>query len=83
LQPSSLKTVEVPFPKPATDEVVIKISCASLNHRDLFARQGLYRGASANVPIMADGVGIVVASGAEELSKQWLGKRVLLAPARG
>ncbi|RVX70819.1 hypothetical protein B0A52_05470 [Exophiala mesophila] len=78
-----LQTIEVPFPKPAPEEVVVKISCASLNHRDLFARQGLYRGAAAGVPIMADGVGVVVAGGSEEIQKQWQGKRVLLAPARG
>ncbi|EXJ68028.1 uncharacterized protein A1O5_08643 [Cladophialophora psammophila CBS 110553] len=78
-----LKITEVPFPKPHADEVVVKVSCASLNHRDLFARQKLYRGASPGVPIMADAVGVVVLAASEENKKQWLGKRVLLAPARG
>ncbi|OQU97837.1 Thiolase, domain-containing protein [Cladophialophora immunda] len=78
-----LETVDVPFPKPLPGEVVVRISCASLNHRDLFARQRLYRGATPGVPIMADAVGVVVSAAAEEIKKQWLGKRVLLAPARG
>ncbi|OBT58866.1 hypothetical protein VE04_00921 [Pseudogymnoascus sp. 24MN13] len=78
-----LKTITVPLPTPGPNEVVVRILCAALNHRDLFARQKLYRGAAGNIPILADGCGIVVSAGSSDNEKKWPGKRVLIAPARG
>ncbi|KFZ09993.1 hypothetical protein V501_05379 [Pseudogymnoascus sp. VKM F-4519 (FW-2642)] len=78
-----LKTITVPLPTPGLNEVVVRILCAALNHRDLFARQKLYRGAAGNIPILADGCGIVVSAGSSDNEKKWQGKRVLIAPARG
>ncbi|KAG0645309.1 putative zinc-type alcohol dehydrogenase [Hyphodiscus hymeniophilus] len=54
--------------------------CAALNRRDMFAR--LYPGAAGNVPILADGVGVVTDCGSSA-DKSWVGKRVILTPARG
>ena len=78
-----LKIVEVPRPSPEEDQVVVKMLCAALNRRDMFARQRLYPGAAGNVPILADGVGVVMQCGSEVPEKEWLGKRVILTPARG
>jgi NADPH:quinone reductase-like Zn-dependent oxidoreductase len=75
--------VEVPRPSPEEGQVVVKMLCAALNRRDLFARQRLYPGAAGNVPILADGVGVVTQCGSEVSEKKWLGKRVILTPARG
>lgn len=83
LTPSRLKTITVSLPTPGPDEVVVRTLCAALNHRDLFARQKLYRGAAGNIPVLADGCGIVVSAGSPENEKRWQGQRVLIAPARG
>ncbi|KAI5785076.1 hypothetical protein DFH27DRAFT_487678 [Peziza echinospora] len=78
-----LKTIDLPIPTPSPTEVVIKILAAALNHKDLFIRQHLYPGTAFNIPLLGDGVGIVVAAGTPELESQWKGKRVILAPGRG
>jgi NADPH:quinone reductase-like Zn-dependent oxidoreductase len=75
--------VEVPRPTPGEDQIVVKMLCAALNRRDMFARQRLYPGAAGNVPILADGMGVVTECGSGVDGKKWLGKRVILAPARG
>jgi hypothetical protein len=51
-----LKIIEVPRPNPENAQVVVKMLCAALNRRDMFAWQRLYPGAAGNVPILADGV---------------------------
>ena len=63
--------------------MVIKILAAALNHRDLFCRQHLYPGVDFNIPLLGDGVGIVVAAGTPALETKWKGKRVILVPGRG
>jgi NADPH:quinone reductase-like Zn-dependent oxidoreductase len=78
-----LKIVEVTRPSAEADQVVVKMLCAALNRRDMFARQRLYPGAAGNVPILADGVGVVTECGSGVEEKKWLGKRVILTPARG
>lgn len=70
-----LDIITQPEQAPKDDEVVIKISAAALNHRDLFLRQHLYPGTTFGVPLLADGAGVVVATGAN--AKQWQGKRVV------
>jgi NADPH:quinone reductase-like Zn-dependent oxidoreductase len=79
----SLKIIETPRPDPEDNQVVVKMLCAALNRRDVFARQRLYPGAAGNVPILADGVGLVIQCGSSVAEEQWLGKRVILTPARG
>ena len=57
----ALRSVEIPAPK--SSEVVVRIRAVSLNHRDLYALQGVYGGdASGQVPV-SDGAGEVVALG--------------------
>ena len=78
----SLRTV--PQPTPTGTQVLIKISAAALNHRDLFIRQLLYPAVSFDTPMLADGVGTIVSTGPEVHDAQrWIGKRVILNPGHG
>ncbi|KAF2668553.1 NAD(P)-binding protein [Microthyrium microscopicum] len=76
-----LHKVSLPPQTPTADQVVIRMSAAALNHRDLFIRQHLYPGISFSTPMLADGCGVVSAAGAN--AKQWIGKRVVLNPGTG
>ncbi|KAI9850725.1 MAG: hypothetical protein M1838_005216 [Thelocarpon superellum] len=78
-----LKLVSVPTPTPSSSEVVVRISHAALNHRDLFLRQHLYPGITFDVPLLADGCGTVVSTGSAALNARWKGNRVILTPSRG
>merc|ERR1712070_1223738 len=49
-----LEHVDLPEPKPKDNEVVVKITAAALNHRDLFLRQHLYPGVTFGVPLLAE-----------------------------
>lgn len=74
----------VPQPTPQGRELLIKLTAASLNRRDLFLRQHLYPGVTFDVPLGADGVGTVVAVGPDVPNpQQWQGKRVILNPGTG
>jgi NADPH:quinone reductase-like Zn-dependent oxidoreductase len=61
----TLKMADVPVPKPAAGEVLIKMHAASLNRRDVFVMRGTYPmpPRDAVVPL-SDGAGEVVALGA-------------------
>lgn len=76
----SLKTV--PTPSPGPHDLIVNIHAAALNHRDLFLRQHLYPAPSFEVPLLADGYGVVTAVGSAA-DKSWLGKSVILTPGRG
>ena len=76
-----LELINLPDPKPKDNEVVVRVTAAALNHRDLFVRQHLYPGISFGVPLLADGCGIVVAAGSS--AQEWKGKRVILNPGTG
>ena len=78
-----LEYVDLPEPKPKDNEVVVRISSAALNHRDLFVRQHLYPGVAFGVPLLADGCGVVVATGSSAEARKWRGKRVVLNPGTG
>jgi NADPH:quinone reductase-like Zn-dependent oxidoreductase len=78
-----LKTIEQPAPQPTDNQVVVKITSAALNHRDLFIRQALYGAIAFGVPLLADGCGIVVQTGSSPAAKKWQGKRVILNPGHG
>jgi len=61
----SLKMAEVPVPKPAANEVLIRMHAASLNRRDVFVMKGQYPMPPRDVVIpLSDGAGEVVAVGA-------------------
>ncbi|KAJ6160819.1 hypothetical protein N7470_004215 [Penicillium chermesinum] len=70
--------------KPGQVYYPLTLTAASLNHRDLFLRQHLYPGVTFDVPLLADGVGVVVGAGPEVSdSGKWQGKRVILNPGVG
>jgi NADPH:quinone reductase-like Zn-dependent oxidoreductase len=74
----------VPKHTPRGSELLIKLTAASLNHRDVFLRQHLYPGVAFDVPLGSDGVGIVVGTGpAVSSARKWQGKRVVLNPTVG
>ncbi|KAK0645473.1 zinc-binding dehydrogenase [Cercophora newfieldiana] len=77
-----LQLNEVPKPTPGPGQLLIKLSAAALNHRDLFIRQHLYPAISFSSPFLADGYGTVVESG-PNTSPSLHGKPVLLLPHRG
>ena len=79
---SSLEITDVPTPDPKPNELVVEMRAAALNHRDLFLRQHLYPAPSWDVPMLADGCGVVTAVGSSA-SKSWIGKTVILTPGRG
>ncbi|KAL4778162.1 hypothetical protein BJX76DRAFT_366665 [Aspergillus varians] len=80
--PLSLQTL--PQPTPQGTELLVKLSAAALNHRDVFLRQHLYPGLTFDVPLGADGVGTVVAAGPGVTTPgRWQGKRVILNPGIG
>ncbi|EEH05863.1 conserved hypothetical protein [Histoplasma capsulatum G186AR] len=80
--PLSIK--KLPIPRAQGTELLIKLTAAALNHRDLFLRQHLYPGVSFDVPLLADGVGIVISAGPEVKEPQsWIQRRVVLNPGTG
>ena len=78
----SLSIDTVPTPSPGPNDLLITMHAAALNHRDLFLRQHLYPAPSFEVPLLADGYGVVTSVGSSA-SKSWMGKRVILTPGRG
>ncbi len=62
--PENLKIVELPEPKPAPGEAVVRVRACSLNYRDLAVMKGAY-GGSVKAPLipLSDGAGEVVAVG--------------------
>ncbi|GAB1316722.1 Zinc-binding dehydrogenase [Madurella fahalii] len=81
--PLELNNVAKPTPGPR--QVLVKLSAAALNHRDLFIRQHLYPGISFTHPFLADGYGTVVSLGLDPspLAQSLLNRPVLLTPCRG
>lgn len=80
--PLTLRTL--PQPSPQGRELLVKLTAAALNHRDLFLRQHLYPGVTFDVPLLADGVGVVVSAGPDVANpEKWQVKRVILNPGVG
>lgn len=82
----SLNLKSIPAPQPGPHDLLVRISAAALNHRDVFSRRGLYPGVALDVPLLADGTGVVVGAGSAvppAVRERWQGRRVVLAPARG
>lgn len=75
--------MDVPVPKPGNNELLIRLSAAALNHRDLFIRHHLYPAISFDNPMLADGCGTVVEAGPSASRADLLGKSVILTPMRG
>jgi len=74
----------IPRPTPNANELLVKLTAVSLNHRDVFVRQQLYFGVAFDCTLCSDGVGIVTAAGSDvRYPQKWLGKRVILNPGIG
>ena len=73
----ALKSVELPMPKPARGQILVKVAACALNYRDLAIATGRYRAPTrANVIPLSDGAGVVVETG-EGVNKAKAGDRVL------
>src|SRR4029077_4014440 len=72
----ALTLVERPDPVPAAGQVLVRVSAASLNYRDLLTIQGLYNPKLA-LPLvpLSDGAGEVVGTG-EGVTRVKVGDRV-------
>lgn len=71
-----MKFVDLPDPKPASGQVVVRVRATSLNYRDLMVLNGAYsRGANYPVIPLSDGAGEVVAVG-EGVTRWKAGDRV-------
>ena len=81
----SLNLHSVPTPRPKPHEVLVKITAAALNHRDLFIRQNLYPSISFKHPLLADGCGILLTQPNSNASEKNLppGTRVIINPGTG
>lgn len=75
-----LELGEVEEPRVAKGEVLVKVAAASLNHRDLWIKSGQYAGMRYPVTPGSDGSGIVT-DAAEGVSKEWIGRDVLINPS--
>ncbi|SPO05922.1 related to alcohol dehydrogenase [Cephalotrichum gorgonifer] len=78
-----LRPYDVPKPTPGPKELLVRISAASLNHRDLFIRRHLYPGISFATPMLADASGTVVEVGDSCADPSLLNQPVVLTPCRG
>ncbi len=71
---------ESPDPVAGEGEVVIRLRAAALNHRDVWIQKGLYPGIKVPVIPGSDGAGVVTDLGSG-VSKEWLGKEVIINPS--
>ncbi|MBI2886912.1 MAG: zinc-binding dehydrogenase [Chloroflexi bacterium] len=82
--PEALRYEEAPVPEPGPRDLLIKIEAASVNHADLFQREGRYRGMPPALPMVLglEFAGAVAAVGAEVQGFQ-VGQRVVANPGSG
>jgi NADPH:quinone reductase-like Zn-dependent oxidoreductase len=74
--------IESDYPDPVVGEgeVVVQIKAAALNRRDLWIQQGQYARIKTPCILGSDGSGIVVEVG-PNVSKEWIGKEVVINPS--
>ncbi len=70
----------VPIPEVGANEVLVKIHAAALNHRDLWIQKGMYAGLRFPSIQGSDGSGVVEKVG-NEVSKDWIGREVIINSA--
>jgi NADPH:quinone reductase-like Zn-dependent oxidoreductase len=78
--PGQLRLEDVPDPVPGSDEVVIRLRAAALNHRDVWIRRGRYPGIHLPIILGSDGAGDVVAIG-NAVEPSLMGKPAVIYPA--
>ena len=77
--PEKLHVEEVPEPKPAAGEALIKVKRAALNRRDVYITQNLYPGIELPKTLGADACGTVAAYG-DGAQGPAIGTRVVIDP---
>lgn len=82
--PDQLKVDEVPEPAPVDNEVKIRVKASSLNHLDVWIRQGLLKALNLPLPLVpgSDGCGVVADVGSN-VSSFKAGDRVFWNPGFG
>ncbi|KAM3523666.1 hypothetical protein MY4038_008072 [Beauveria bassiana] len=79
-----IQVKQVPKPTPGPHDVLVRMTAAALNHRDLFIRQHLYPNIDPAKPLLADGCGVVVEVGSGVAHPaRLLNQAVILTPSRG
>ncbi|KAH9980946.1 NAD-P-binding protein [Lactifluus volemus] len=76
-----VRIVERSIPTLRCGEVLVRISAAGFNHRELWIRKGQYPGIVLGSTLGADGAGTIVA--AYDNRDELLNRRVFLVPTRG
>src|SRR5881392_4222819 len=77
--PANLKLEDVPDPQPGSNEVIVRLKAAALNHRDVWIRRGQYAGIKLPAILGSDGAGEVVAAG-NGVDPAWLKQNVIINP---
>ena len=77
--PEKLHVAEIETPVPAPGEVLVKLSRAAFNRRDVFITQGKYPGITLPITLGSDGTGHVAALG-EGARSLGLGAAVVIDP---
>ncbi|MCF8254494.1 MAG: zinc-binding dehydrogenase [Bacteroidia bacterium] len=67
-------------PIPNENEVLIKVSHAALNHRDVWIQKGQYAGLTFPIICGSDGCGVVESVG-QNVEGSWVGKEVIVNPS--
>ena len=73
--PDALKIVQLPDPKPAPGQVLVKVHATSLNYRDLLVSDGRYGKVALPLIPLSDGAGEIAAVG-EGVTRSKTGDRV-------
>ncbi len=73
--PDSLRLVELPEPKPARGQVLVRVRATSLNYRDLLVSDGRYGQVALPLVPLSDGAGEIAAVG-EGVTRWKIGDRV-------
>ena len=79
---NSLAVREVPAPRPAAGEVIVRLRAAALNHRDVWIKQGKYAGLKFPIIPGSDGAGVVTDLGAG-VPSDLAGKETIIHPGSG
>lgn len=78
--PEVVQVAQIPEPRPAPGEVVLKVLCAGLNHLDIWVRQGRPgHTLSGHHVLGSDAVGIVTAVG-DDVHAPEVGEQVVIDP---
>jgi NADPH:quinone reductase-like Zn-dependent oxidoreductase len=73
--PENLVYEDVPDPEPGPGEVVVRLSAAALNRRDVFVTRGMYPGAKPEA--------LPVTLGSDGSGRSWRGARAPRGRSRG